>query len=388
MNRHYLPLIYLSLLIAIFACNNQSDTGVELISPEGFDTIINGRQVQIYTLRNESGCTAQFTNFGGRWLSMWVPDRTGSMTDVLLGFNNLEDYLSSEEPYHGAIVGRICGRINNAKFSLDGTEYSLASNDLFGAPEKNHLHGGLKGFHVQVWDGKSFTRDNGDEGLLFTYASEDGEEGFPGKLEVEVSYVLTNNNELQIEYSAKTDKPTIVNMTNHSYFNLNGEGNGNILGHQMKLNSEKYVECDEELVPTGELKHVEGSPLDFREFASMGYGIDMDHDQIIKGKGYAAAMVLKEQNSEEVQLVAEAFAEPSGIKLELYSNQPNLQIYNAWLMSGKNTGKSGKPYPASAGFVLETQGYPDAPNFDEFPSIVLQPGEVYNHIAIFKFSYE
>jgi aldose 1-epimerase len=216
--------------------------------------------------------------------------------------------------------------------------------------------------------------------------SADGEEGFPGNLNVEVSYVLTENNELKVEYKAVTDKPTLVNMTNHAYFNLNGEGNGNILDHQMKVNAEKYVESDSELIPDGELKPVGGTPLDYRQYASMGAGINADHDQIIKGKGYAAAMVLKEVNSPELIEAASAYSDQSGIKLDVFTTKPNLQLYNAWLMDGSDTGKSGKPYGFSAGFVFEPQGYPDAPNHENFPSIVLRPGETYHQTDIYKFS--
>lgn len=383
---HYLFIYLITLALMFSACGNPSWTQVNLVSEKGFDTKINGKQVHLYTLRNESGCVAQFTNLGGRWISMWIPDRTGRMTDVVLGFNSINEYLSAGEPYHGAIVGRICGRIDNASFSLDGIEYSLAGNDGFGKPIKNHLHGGIEGFHRKVWNGTSFRNVLGEQGIVFSCLSEDGEEGFPGTLEVEVSYLLTNENELKIKYTATTDKPTLVNLTNHAFFNLNGEGNGDILDHQMKIYADKYIECDRELIPTGKLKPVNGTPLDYREYTIMGKGIDQEHDQVFKGRGYASAMVLKEQTSNEIQLVAEAFAEPSGIMMMVYSDQPSLQIYNAWLFNGSDTGKSGKPYPFSGGFVMETQGYPNASNNKNFPSTVLRPGDVYHHTAIYKFS--
>jgi aldose 1-epimerase len=221
---------------------------------------------------------------------------------------------------------------------------------------------------------------------VLKYFSKDGEEGFPGNLDVEVTYILTDKNELKIEYRATTDKPTLVNLTNHSYFNLNGEGNGNILNHQMKIAAEKYIECDQELIPTGNLKPVKGTPLDYRKFAAMGKGIDTDHDQIFKGKGYAAAMVIKEKKKSSIKKVATAFANESGIKLELFSDQPSLQIYNAWLFNGKDIGRSGKPYLFSGGFVLEAQGYPDAPNHENFVQVTLLPGEKYIHNDIYKFS--
>ena len=387
MNRNNLYLLFVSFLLFLSACNHVKYKGeAKLLRQENFDTLIDNKKIQLFTLRNSSGCVAQFTNFGARWLSMWVPDKSGQLTDVVLGFNKLNDYLSAGEPYHGAIVGRICGRIYGARFFLDDKEYSLASNDLFGKPVKNHLHGGIKGFHKQVWDGKTFKNVKGEQGIIFNYLSKDGEEGFPGNLEVEVRYLLTDKNELEIDYKANTDKPTIVNMTNHAYFNLNGEGNGNILNHQMKINALKYIECDRELIPTGKLKPVNNTPLDYLKFASMGKGIEEEHDQIFKGKGYAAAMVINEKESKNLQEVAIAYSKESGIKLEVVSDKPSLQIYNAWLFNGKDIGKSGRPYEFSGGFVMEPQGYPDAPNHENFPKITLRPGDLYIHKDIYKFS--
>jgi|APIni6443716594_1056825.scaffolds.fasta_scaffold03905_3 aldose 1-epimerase len=390
MNRTW-PLIllffFLSLAFSISSCREvKYRCEVKLARQEDFDTLINGKKIELFTLRNDSGCVAQFTNYGARWMSMWVPDKTGKLTDVVLGFNNLKGYLSAGEPYHGAIVGRICGRMNKGRFSLEGYEFTLANNDLFGTPVKNHLHGGINGFHKQVWDGMGFENEKGEQGIIFSYFSKDGEEGFPGNLKVEITYLLTNKNELKIDYRATTDKPTIVNLTNHSYFNLNGEGNGDILHHQMKINAAKYIECDQELVPTGMLKQVESTPLDYRDFAAMGKGIEADHDQIFKGKGYAAAMVIKEEAGSELKIAAVAFSEESGIKLEVFTDQPSLQIYNAWLFDGKDIGKSGNPYVFSGGFVMEAQGFPDAPNHENFPPIALKPGETYIHNDIYKFS--
>jgi aldose 1-epimerase len=373
--------------IVSFSCSHVKYKGeAKLVRQEDFDTLIDNKKVQLFTLRNSSGCVTQLTNFGARWISMWVPDRNGQLTDVVLGFNKIKDYLTAGEPYHGATVGRICGRINKGKFSLDGKEYTLSNNDLFGTPVKNHLHGGIIGFHKKVWDSRPFENENGEQGIIFNYFSEDGEEGFPGNLNVEVSYILTKRNELRIEYKATTDKPTIVNLTNHAYFNLNGEGNGNILNHQMKIYADKYIECDRELIPTGKLKPVKKTPLDYREYASMGKGIEQDHDQIFKGKGYAAAIVIKEKQTGKLRKVAEAFARESGIRLEVFSDKPSLQLYNAWLFDGRDTGKSGKPYGFSGGFVMEPQGFPDAPNHKEFPGITLRPGGSYIHKDIYKFS--
>lgn len=353
---------------------------------EDFDTIIDRKKVELFSLGNSSGLVCEFTNYGARWLSMWVPDKTGKMRDVVLGFNTLKEYMRAGEPYHGAVVGRICGRIDDARFTLNNIEYRLAENDLFGVPVKNHLHGGIKGFHRQVWNARIFENEKKEQGVVFSYFSKDGEEGFPGNLKAEVTYLLTENNELKIEYTATTDKPTLINMTNHAYFNLNGEGNGNILDHQMKVNAMKFVETDAELIPTGEVKPVENTPLDYRQFAPVGSGINKDHNQIIKGKGYAAAMVIKEENSPVLNEMSIAYSEESGIKLEVFSTKPSLQLYNAWLMDGTDEGKSGRSYGFSAGFVMEPQGFPDAPNNKNFPSIVLRPGETYCQTDIYKFS--
>ncbi len=384
-----MKLIIRSLLIITVLCINSCNykkSEIRLLKKENFDTLIDGKKVELFTLTNSSGMTCQLTNYGARWLSMWVPDKKGSMTDVVLGFNELNDYIKAGEPYHGAIVGRICARIDDARFRLDNIEYKLAENDLFGVPVKNHLHGGINGFHRQIWYTRTFQNEKHEQGVEFSYMSKDGEEGFPGNLNAMVTYLLTEDNELKIEYTATADKPTLINMTNHAYFNLNGEGNGNILTHHMKVNAGKYVEADAELIPTGELKPVENTPLDYRQFAAMGMGINKDHDQIFKDKGYAAAMVIKEENSPTLNEMAVAYSEESGIKLEVFSTKPSLQLYNAWLMDGTDKGKSGRQYGFSAGFVMEPQGFPDAPNHENFPSIVLRPGETYCQTDIYKFS--
>jgi len=373
-------------ILLLSSCNIRPSREINLVDFAGFDTIINEKQVMLYTLRNKNGCVAQLTNLGGRWVSMWVPDRSGKMTDVVLGFNSAQEYLDAGEAYHGAIVGRVCGRINNATFELGGSSYHLAHNDGFGKPEKNHLHGGIDGFHRKVWDGSTFTNEEGEQGVIFSYTSRDGEEGYPGNLQVKVTYLLTCNNEMKVTFNAATDMPTIINLTNHSYFNLNGEGNGNILDHMMKIRASRYVECDRELIPTGFLKPVAGTPLDYLEFKEMGAGISDDHDQIFKHKGYAAAMVIDQDIVGSSKPVAESFSKASGILLSVFSDQPSLQIYNAWLFDGEDIGKSGKKYEYAGGFVMETQGFPDAPNQPDFPSIRLDPGETYNHECTYRFS--
>lgn len=382
-------IIVLSLfaVMTITGCTTKSkNTDIELLNPAKFDSTIHGKQVDLYTLRNSNGVVAQFTNFGARWVSFWIPDKEGSMRDVVLGFDNLESYISAGEPYHGATVGRVCGRINNGRFTLNGQEYELANNDLFGKRVKNHLHGGNEGFHVKVWDEKKVTNSSGEESMVFKYRSPHMEEGYPGTMDVTVTYTLTEENEIEIKYEATTDRPTIVNLTNHSFFNLKGEGNGDVLDHKLTIAADEYIEADEELIPTGRIQPVEGTPLDFRDPAQIGSRIHVEHSQIEKDKGFAVAYALSRQENPSYQKVAELFSPESGIRMEILSDQPSLQFYNAWLFDGSDIGKQGKKYVFSGGAALETQGYSDAPNHPDFPSIALKPGEKYIHKATYRFS--
>lgn len=324
---------------------------------------------ELITLCNANGLVAQFTSYGARWVSMWIPDREGRFDDVLLGFDELRQYQSAEEQYHGAVVGRVCGRISNASFFLDKQKYELTSNDIYGSPVLNHLHGGVSGFHKQIWEGSFHVNEEGEEMAVFTYLSKDGEEGYPGNLNVKVTYALSQNNMLRMDIEATSDKRTPVNLTNHAFFNLNGShSKKNILSHTFTLASSSIIECNEELIPTGKLVSLSPALLDFK-------------------KGFSLAVALNKED--KTNMLAAVLYEPTnGRKLSLYTNQHSLQVYTGYLMSGKDIGKNGFPYLANAGIALEPQGYPDAVNRPEFPSILLDPGSVYRYQAEYLFGVE
>lgn len=354
---------------------------MELLKEENFRSIIKGAEVKLFTLRNKNGCTAQFTNYGARWLSMWVPDKSGKRDDVILGFDNINDYLAAKEKYYGAIVGRVCGRIGKGTFELDGIKYQLATNDIFGNPVKNHLHGGFNGFSFQVWNGKTLMNDLGEAALELTFFSKDGEEGYPGNFHVKVVYILGNDNALKIQYSARTDKATIVNLTNHAYFNLHGDIGKSVLDHFICICAENSVECDEELVPTGNIIPVKDTPVDFIRSRTIGCPVDGS----LPGKGYVVYYVLNKP-SDALLLAATVEEKESGRIMEVYTDQPGIQLYNASLFDGTDVGKKGQRYFSGSGLALEAQGFPDAANHPQFPTIVLLPGEEYRQTTIYRFS--
>lgn len=358
---------------------------MKLLKKENFQLTIESKEVELYTLRNNNGCVAQFTNYGGRWLSMWTPDKQGKFADVILGFDTIGRYINAAEKYHGSIVGRVCGRIDKGTFSLNGLTYQLANNDIFGEPVKNHLHGGTHGFSFQVWNGKIGKSESGEETLEFTYLSRDGEEGYPGNLQIKVVYTLSNDNEMKIGYSALTDKPTPINLTNHAYFNLHGNMDRNVLDHFLCIQSNSSIESNEELIPTGKIISVIGTPLDFTHPQKIGLRINEEFSgQLFAGKGYVVAYVLNETNL-SLRFATSVEEKESGRFMQVYTNQPNLQFYNAWLFDGTDVGKNGQRYYCSSGFALEAQGYPDAPNHCNFPSIILNPGQVYQQETIYRF---
>ena len=359
---------------------------MSLPEKEKFTKTIDGKEVTLFTLRNKNGLVAQFTNYGARWLSMWVPDKNGQWSDVVLGFDSIEGYLNAKEKYYGAIVGRVCGRIGQGTFSLNGETYRLAKNDLFGTPVKNHLHGGTKGFSFQVWDARQIKNSNEEDALELSYLSVDGEEGYPGNLEVKVTYTLTNNNEIKIDYSAATDKPTTINLSNHAYFNLHGDMTQTVVDHLLCIHAKNVIECNGELTPTGKLLTVSDTPLDFTDSRRISSRIDEEFPgQLFAGKGYVAAFVLDPAGS-CLKLAASVEEEKSGRVMEVYTDQPSLQFYNAWLFDGTDRGKNGQRYYASSGLALEAQAFPDAPNHSHFPPIVLTPEEIYHQETIYRFS--
>ncbi|EMI20863.1 aldose 1-epimerase [Rhodopirellula maiorica SM1] len=348
------------------------------VSVDDFDSI------KLYTLKNEAGMTVKITNYGAIITSIIVPDRDGKMGDVVLGYNRVEDYINAvDKPYFGAIVGRYGNRIAKGKFTIDGETYTLATNN-----GENHLHGGVIGFDKVVWDAKPLEGD-GWSGLELTYTAKDMEEGYPGNLNLKVTYKLTKTNELVVDYFATTDKKTPVNVTQHTYFNLAGEGNGTILDHELMINAKQFTPVDEGLIPTGELRDVAGTPLDFRSPKPIGRDVDKDNEQLKFGLGYDHNFVLDKSDNENAMTLAARVKDPkSGRVLEVHTTEPGIQFYGGNFLDGRLRGKSGKPYVHRGGFCLETQHFPDSPNQPNFPSTILDPDEEYRTTTTFKFSAE
>ena len=327
---------------------------------------VEGQPVDLYTLTNANGLVMTVTNYGGIVVSLTVPDKAGNLGDIVLGFSTVADYVKNS-PYYGCIVGRYGNRIGKAKFSLDGQEYALAANN-----GENSLHGGVKGFDKVIWAAKEVKTDNA-VGVELKYLSKDMEEGFPGNLDATVTYWLTNDNEFKIEYAATTDKPTVVNLTHHSYFNLAGEGSGDILGHELTINADTYTPVDQGLIPTGKLEPVEGTPMDFRTATAVGARIDADFEQLKFGKGYDHNWVLNRKSAGDMELAATVFEPKSGRVMEVLTTEPGLQFYAGNFLDDSRTGKSGKVNGFRTGLCLETQHYPDSPNKPDFPTVVLKP---------------
>lgn len=330
--------------------------------------------LKAYEIRNKNGVSAQVINFGGRIVSLKVPDANGGMTDVVLGFDSLHQY-TEPNPYFGSLIGRYGNRIARGRFQLEGVNYQLATNN--GA---NSLHGGPGGFHNVFW---KVTVAN-DHKIALHYQSDDGEEGYPGRLDVAVTYELTDDNALRIDYSAFTDKTTIVNLTQHSYFNL--AGTGDILNHQVVIHADRYTPVDSTLIPTGEVRPVAGTPFDFRQPHAIGERIQSDDQQIKFGKGYDHNWVLNKKPGESEPTLAARVSDPdSGRVMEVWTTEPGLQFYSGNFLDGSLTGKGGKPARYRSGFCMETQHFPDSPNHPEFPTVILNPGEQYRQTTIYKF---
>ncbi len=338
-----------------------------------------GKKVDLYTLKNAHGMEVRITNYGGIVTSIKVPDKKGNVDDVVLGFNNLKDYLGNN-PFFGAIIGRYANRIGNAKFILEGKEYTLAKNNW-----ANTLHGGVKGFDKVVWEAEPVAGKE-SQSLKLAYMSKDGEEGFPGNLDVTVTYTLKDDNSFQIDYHATTDKATIVNLTNHTYWNLAGEGSGDILSHQLTLNADSFTPIDQGSIPTGEIRSVQGTPMDFRKPATVGARIHSNYDQLRFGNGYDHNWVINSSNNKKPVLAATVYEPISGRCLEVFTTEPGIQFYSGNFLNEKIIGKSGKAYGKRSGLCLETQHYPDSPNKPGFPTVVLKPGETYSSTTIYRFS--
>ncbi|MDF1866898.1 MAG: galactose mutarotase [Saprospiraceae bacterium] len=354
----------------------QSKTSVLSISKKLFGTAPEGA-VDLYTLSNANQMSVEILTFGGIIKAIYCPDKNGKIENVILGFNTLKPYLETH-PYFGAIVGRYGNRIANGKFNIDGTEYNLATNN-----SPNHLHGGLKGFDKVIWQAREF-KDNEKIGLELSYLSKDMEEGYPGNLNVKVTYSLNNQNELSIDYEAVTDKKTICNLTNHSYFNLAGEGKGNILNHQLVIHADSITPVNEHLIPTGEPMAVQGTPFDFRSGKKMGEEIDSNNEQIKYGGGFDHNFILK-GNSESLPIIAKISEPESGREMEILTTEPGVQFYTGNFLDGTLIGSGNQPYQKRAGFCLETQHYPDSPNQPNFPSTILEVGETYKTTTVYRF---
>lgn len=376
MKKHIMIILTLSVILS--SCTNNKKT-MELFSTTSFDTTLVDQGVTIYTLKNENGMTAQFTNYGARLVSLWVKDKNGSFKDVVWGFETIKDYLNATDFYSGPVVGRFGNRIGKGQFSLEGKAYQLTLNN-----NGNHLHGGVEGFYRKVWNARPFKNENGEEALEMTYLSPAGEEGYPGNLNIKVIYTITKNNELAINYEATTDSATIINPTSHAYFNLHGTTTQSTNSHILTINADKYTPTDSLLIPTGEIADLTDTPLDFRNPTVIGDRIEADFLALKYGKGYDHNFVLNKE-ANEVSVAAEVFEPATGIVMTVSTDQPAIQFYSGNFMDGVDTGKRGDKHNYRTGIALETQNFPDAPNQPNFPSATLNPGETYKHISIYAF---
>ena len=383
-----ITLVAWMVLFLATACTNTSPSSEQqemdettpdvMINSKAYGTMPDGQEVLLYTLSNEAGMSIDIITYGGIITSWTAPDKSGNYQNIALGYDNLEQYLEST-PYFGALIGRYGNRIAKGQFSLGGESYQLATND-----GPNHLHGGPKGFDKVVWTAE--TQESEDAvSLILSYLSEDMEEGYPGNLNTKVTYTLTADNELRVAYKATTDKTTVVNLIQHTYFNLTGDFTQDILGHEVMLNADTFLPVDETLIPTGELRPVEGTPFDFRESKAIGAEIEAENTQLARGQGYDHCWVLNDQGS--MRKVASAYEPNSGRLLEIFTDEPGIQLYTGNFLDGTLPIVGGEGnYEFRTGFCLETQHYPDSPNQLDFPSVTLEPGETYQTTTSFKFS--
>ena len=371
--RNLIPLLFVFTLMTTNCSSNKETAGS--VTSRVFGTTPSGETVELYTLKNAKGMEADISTYGGVVVALKVPDRSGKLGDVVLGFDDFKGYLIPP-PYFGAIIGRYGNRIAHARFTLDGVEYKLAKND-----GDNSLHGGTRGFDKVLWKAQQGPGNS----LELTYLSKDGEEGYPGNLSVKVVYTVTDNNELKIDYTATTDKDTVLNLTNHSYFNLKGEGNGNILGHEVMINADKFTPIDKGLIPTGELRSVAGTPFDFRQPHTIGERINENNEQLVLAHGYDDNFILN-RTGPGLSLAARVTEPSTGRVMEVLTTQPALQFYTGNFLDGTIHGKGGKVYGRRSAFCMETQHYPDSPNQPSFPSTELKPGETYHETTVYRFS--
>ena len=384
-----LKLLSLVLFAGFIACNNPTDQTAETKNTDTTSTMkkftateapygeVDGQKVTEYTLSNPNGMTVKILNYGGIVTQIFTKDKNGSMGDIVLGFDSLAGYLQTGNPYMGCIVGRYANRIANAQFKLDGKTYKLAANN-----NGNTLHGGVKGYDKRVWTTEQFGATDAGTVLKLKLNSPDGEEGYPGNLTATVVYTLTADNELKIDYTATTDKATPVNLTNHSYFNLSAGADSTVLDHELMLKADRYTPANAKLIPTGELKAVKGTPMDFTTAKKIGQDIQKTGGDPV---GYDHNWVLNKSGN-NLELIGTLYHPTSGRLMEFYTTEPGVQFYTGNFLDGSLTGKGGKKYIKNAGLCLETQHFPDSPNQPSFPNTILKPGETYTQTTIYKFS--
>ncbi|HIY75491.1 MAG TPA: galactose mutarotase [Candidatus Sphingobacterium stercorigallinarum] len=385
MKRKIINLVLAAVLLSTAACNPSAesrqsadnDTVGALLDSVSFTETIAGKETPLYTLKNSSGATAYLTNFGARLVGLWVPDKNGTLTDVVLGFDRASLYHNEDEPYFGPVVGPFGNRIAKGQFTLDGEQFTLPTNN-----GPNTLHGGTKGVHFVHWDVKSAN----DKVITFAYTLPDGQDGFPGPIHMEVTYSLSDNNELTLAYQATSDRKTVINLTSHAYFNLNGEGSGSILDHQLRLYADQYTPVDETLIPFGELADVKGTPFDFTSTKTIGADIDQESEQLTYGSGYDHNFVLNGTQVNGLNHAATVSGDQSGIVMDIYTEEPGIQFYSGNFMADRVTLKSGAKDSYRTGFCLEPQHFPDSPNQPNFPTTTLNPGDTYATKSVYKFT--
>ncbi len=369
--------LFLYLMIAVLtACTEKTQKQIDMpYSESDFESEIKGKPTRMFTLKNENGMVVTLTNYGAKIISVYAPDKSGNLADVVLGFNSIGEY-QEYGASHGAVVGPFANRIANAQFTIDGETYNFPVNN-----GEATLHSGPDSWYRKVWD-----FEENENAVVFTIESSDGEFGFPGNKKAKVTYTLTEKNELKLDYEVTTDKPTHINLTNHSYFNLRGEGNGDILNHILVINANASTPViDESMIPTGEIVDIRGTALDFTSPKAIGEQIDADHPQLNYGSGYDFNYVINKKPG-ELAFAASAFEPESGRYMEVFTTEPGIQLYTGNHLGGKEIGNSGEPYTERTGFCLETQHFPDSPNQPEFPSTLLNPNETYNSTTIYAFS--
>lgn len=371
-------LILFFVLIGLFACNNELKKPI-LLEAKNFKMLMDSKNVDLFTLQSGNGLYMQVTNFGGRVVSLWYPDKNGNYSDLVLGHKTIHEYVNYNkgERFVGCVVGRYANRIANGQFNVDGVTYNVPKNN-----NGQSLHGGLRGLDMVVWNVDQVT----DNEIKLSYTSPDGEEGYPGILKINMVYTLTKSNEFKITYNAITDKPTVVNLSHHGFFNLKGEGKGSINDHMLVINADNITPVNEVLIPTGKLMSVEGTPFDFTCATTIGERIDAEDEQLKFGKGYDHNWVLNRKTTDKVEFAASVYEPSSGRYMEVWTDQPGIQFYGGNFFEGKGEGKYGSTFNYREALALETQKFPDSPNQPVFPSTRLTPDEEYKHTCIYKFS--